>query len=66
LEKEAELFATLANIGSKLDRALAILDSHTAQIAELKGQPAVRLQWLLSTDQRFSAIMAPYQPRPAT
>ena len=64
-EKEAELFSTLATIGAKLDRLQASVDGHTVQIAEVKGQISMLAMWMQSTDQRFTAIMAPYQPKPS-
>ena len=64
-EREAELFTTLANIGAKLDRLQATADSHTMQISEIKGQISMLAMWMQSTDQRFTAIMAPYQPKPS-
>ena len=64
-EKEAELFSSLANIGAKLDRLQASVDSHTVQIAEVKGQISMPAMWMQSTDQRFTAIMTPYQPKPS-
>ncbi len=69
-EKEAELFATLATIGSRLARIEDTLATHTAQFADLRGDiKAINARldeqraWLQSTDQRFTAIMVPHQPR---
>lgn len=60
-EKEAELFA-------KLDKLMDLTQRQTIEISEIRGDiKAVnarldeRQAWLQSTDQRFTAIMAPYQ-----
>ncbi len=36
------------------------------QMARMEGKQDVMLTWLQSTDQRFTAIMAPYQQRQAS
>jgi len=62
-EKEAELF-------TKLDRLLELVARQSLEISEIRGDlKAVNARldeqraWLQSTDQRFTAIMTPYQPR---
>jgi len=64
-EKESELFADLKYLIKAVDDIKRTQEEHTRQIAELKGQNSIMLAWLQSTDQRFTAIMAPYQQKPA-
>ena len=64
-ENEAKLFNELANISAKIDRLQATVDNHTIQIAEVKGQISMLAMWQQSTDQRFTAIMVPHQPKPS-
>ena len=78
-QKEAELFATLASMSKLLEKVIATQDEHarkldkiqetqedhTKQIARLDGKIEMLALWMQSTDQRFTAIMAPYQQKPA-
>ena len=50
-----ELLSAINALGGKIDR----LDG---DVREMKGQISVALSWMQSIDQRFTAIMSPYQP----
>lgn len=50
-----ELLSAIGALGNKIDR----LDG---DVREMKGQISVALSWMQSIDQRFTAIMSPYQP----
>ncbi len=65
-EREAELFADLKHLVKAIDDVRRVQEDHTKMIADLSGQQKVILTWLQSTDQRFTAIMAPYSQRQAS
>ncbi|MEI8393928.1 MAG: hypothetical protein WCF85_04275 [Rhodospirillaceae bacterium] len=58
--------ARLDEHSAQFKHIISLLESHSTQIAELKGQQSILLAWLQATDQRFTAIMAPYQQRAAS
>ncbi len=72
-DKERKLFGRLADIGKTLEhhgklleKIITIQEKHAEQIAEVKGQVSMLALWLQSTDQRFTAIMAPYHQKQAS
>lgn len=71
-ETEAEIKASLAGIQRLLERMISTQEKQGEQVAEVRGDlKAVNARldeqraWLQSMDQRFTAIMAPYQQKPA-
>ena len=65
-EREAELFADLKYLVKAVDQIRSTQEDHSKQIAHLEGKVDMMALWLQSTDQRFTAIMAPYQQRQAS
>jgi hypothetical protein len=64
----AELMAAIAALGDRMDRRFSILEvkveANTVAIAEIRGELRGLSSWLSSMDQRFVAIMRPYEPPP--
>lgn len=62
----AEVLQAILDLGSRMDREFeAVRAEQKAQadrLAHLEGQFTVAIQWLQSMDQRFTALMSPYQP----
>jgi len=65
----AKVLEAISAIGAKidgLDRRLAALEQEASQtkfqVSEIKGQNSIIVAWMTSMDQRFAALMAPYQP----
>lgn len=52
-----EILDAIAAVGAKVDR----LDT---RLTHIEGQFSVLLPWVQSMDQRFTAIMHPYDPTP--
>jgi len=69
-EKEAELFAKVDRLQDGLNKLFELVSRQTAEISDMRGDfKAVNARldeqraWLQSTDQRFTAIMTPYQQK---
>jgi hypothetical protein len=65
----AKVLDAISAIGSKidgLDKKIEGLDKRLSsleiQVSKIEGQNSIIVSWMTSMDQRYSAIMAPYQP----
>ena len=57
-----EILSAIATVGAKVDALSVKVDRIDGDVRELRGQMTVLQSWLSSMDQRFIAIMTPYQP----
>ncbi|CAK0746598.1 conserved hypothetical protein [uncultured Gammaproteobacteria bacterium] len=62
----AEVMAAIAALGERVNRGFAEVQTeqrrHAEAIAEIRGELRGLSSWLSSMDQRFVAIMRPYEP----
>ncbi|MBP2233120.1 hypothetical protein J2847_006455 [Azospirillum agricola] len=68
MSKDTELFEKLDTLIGMVRDVQAEQRRHAEAIAELRGEMRGLSSWLSSMDQRFVAIMRPYEPpaaRPA-
>ncbi len=65
-ETEARLCILIEQAIEGNKRVEAKIDNLADRISRMEGKQDVMLTWLQSTDQRFTAIMAPYQQRQAS
>lgn len=62
----AEIMQAIAALGERMERRLSVLEakveSNTLAVVEMRGELRGLSSWLSSMDQRFVAIMRPYEP----
>lgn len=58
----AQLAARIEGLEATIEAQSVKIDRMDGDVRELRGQMSVALTWLQSMDQRFVALMHPYQP----
>ena len=58
----AKIEAGFGLLGTEVKTLSAKIDRLDGDMREVKGQLSVAMTWLQSMDQRYMAIMSPYQP----
>ena len=63
----ADILAAIGQLGTvldgRMDRLEGKLERLDGDVREVKGQMSIIVTWMQSMDQRFTALMHPYEPR---
>lgn len=59
----ASIGQVAATLGAWMDRLDAKIDALGDRVTRVEGQMTIIVHWIQSMDQRFTALMHPYEPR---